>query len=179
MTRCPMCRPPIAPPTFTCNQQQYNTTGVTVYIQVLDRRLFCFRRCKDMSWWNNVDHNEMTHRYTIREPTDFVLEAWIRSNAWGYQEALRQLITMVIATSILDTDTAFFPWLETLPMYDDPDLLVAYNIGDKWVPAPILPTPHRQPYGTRGTRPFPQANPWVPHPTEGGDVQPNPGLPRN
>ena len=103
-----------------------------------------------------MEYNGWSHKHTIREPMELVWEAWIRSDAWGFHEALRrQLNTIVDTTSNLHTDTTFFPWLETLPTYEDCDLFVTYNIGDGWAPRPILRTPQRRPYGTLGTQPFP------------------------
>ena len=64
--------------------------------------------------------------------------------------------------------------MDTLSAYEDRDLLVAYSIGDKWVPAPTPPTPGRRPCGTFGL-PYPQADQWIPNPTADGDVEPNPG----
>ena len=61
-----------------------NTTIVNVYIELRDRRLYCFRRYGDKSWRDDVDYYQCNHRQTIREATEIVWEGWIRPDAWGY-----------------------------------------------------------------------------------------------
>ena len=101
---------------------------------------------------------------------------------------------MVDKVDALNTTTHLTGWLNRLPHSMHHDLLMEYNINDKWTPAPTLaqtnlcawdwdmpnqypalPLPQHQPHGTLDALPYPQVDPWVPDPTKDGDVEPNPG----